>query len=648
MNRTSQLIMLLGMVVWGLFAGPPVDAQGSALVDLGVGTGYGLNNNGQVILSTGLYSNGTVTPLPALPGTTAPAVGIAINDSGLVAGNAGGSAVSYVNGTLTDLEPLVFSPPLNLYNDTIATGVSANGQIVGAGVSLSCCSVNFFVYSSTSGAVGGPQDPDCTGTDICSGTLIPPLNVPLGINNAGEFVGTFGEPTSAFLYGNGAFTTIGSGIAYAINNAGQVTGTLAFGGGVNTYAFLYTGGTPTNLGALPGGTSSTAFAINSTGQVVGASGVAGGTGTHGFFYSGVMIDLNSLISAGDPLKPYVTLTEARGINNTNLVLANGIDSRTNLGHAYLIQAPFISFTPGTLSFGTIAVGATSASQTVTVSNPGTESISISLSVSANFSQTNNCGTSLAAGAQCMVTVAFRPTVAGALSGGLTVTSSSVSYVVALSGTAPATASLTPSAATAFIGQPLTLTWTSSPGATCTATSSSQNKLFNGSIAHSGSVSLTEITAGTVTYAIHCAAPGTSAVDSSTSVTWSLPTVAVTLSASSSTITTGQSIVLTWSSTYATSCTATGGGVGDGWPGTKTANGSQTVTEAYALAAASVSLKFTLTCSATVNGPTSTASAQVTENAAPKSSGGGGGALDLTLLLALGGFIALQARARRFR
>jgi probable HAF family extracellular repeat protein len=647
MNRTSRSIMILCIVVLGLFAGPPVDAQSSALVDLGVGTGYGLNNNGQVILSTGLYSNGTVTPLPALPGTTAPAVGIAINDSGLVAGNAGGSAVSYLNGTLIDLEPLVFSPPLDLYNDTIATGVSANGQIVGAGVSLSCCSVNFFVYSSTSGAIGGPQDPDCTGSDICSGSLTPPLNVPLGINDAGEFVGTYGEPASAFLYSNGAFTTIGPGIAYAINNAGQVTGTLAFGG-VNTYAFLYTSGTPTNLGALPGGTTSTGFAINSTGQVVGASGVSSGAGTHGFFYSGAMIDLNSLISATDPLKPYVTLTEARGINDTNLVLVNGIDSRTNVGHAYLIQAPFISFTPGTLFFGTIAVGATSASQTVTVSNPGTASISISLSVSANFSQTNNCGTSLAAGAQCMVTVAFRPTVAGGLSGGLTVTSSSVSYVVALSGTAPVTASLTPSSAAAFIGQPLTLTWTSSPGATCTATSSSQNKLFNGSVAHSGSVSLTEITAGTVTYAIHCAAPGTSAVDSSTSVTWSLPTVTVALSASPSTITTGQSIVLTWSSTYATSCTATGGGVGDGWPGTKPANGSQAVTEAYALAAASVSLKFTLTCSATVNGPTSTASAQVTENAAPKSSGGGGGALDLTSLLTLGGLIPLRARARRFR
>jgi probable HAF family extracellular repeat protein len=618
-------------------------AQTSALVDLGVGTGYGINNSGQVILSSGLYSNGTVTPLPPLPGTTTPAVGIAINDSGLVAGNASGVAISYLNGTLTNIEanPAFFFSS-STQDSTIATGVSANGQIVGAWILPTCCGVGFFVYSS-GGNVTGPTDPNCTGTDICSASLAPPINVPLGINDTGEFTGTFADPPSAFLYSNGAFTTIGPGVGYAINNAGQVTGTLAFNGGANTYAFLYTSATPTNLGALPGGTTSTGYAINATGQIVGASGFTGSNGTHAFFYSGVMIDLNSLIGSSDPLKPYVTLTEARGINNGILVLANGVDSRTNLGHAYLIQAPSINFTPGTLSFGAIAVGATSATQTVTVTNAGAAPASVSVSVSANFLQTNNCGTSLAAGAQCTATVAFKPTVAGALSGGLTVTSSGVNYVVPLSGTAPVTASLTPSAAVAFIGQPLTLTWTSSPGATCTATASSQNKSFKGSIAHSGTVSLTEITAGAVTYAIHCSAPGTSSVGSSTSVTWSLPTVTVSMSASPATITTGQSTVLTWVSTYAASCTATGGGVGDGWPGTKAANGSQTVTEAYALATSSVSLKFTLTCSATVNGPTATSSAQVTENAAPKSGGGGGGTLDVTSLLALGGLIALRRR-----
>jgi len=304
----------------------------------------------------------------------------------------------------------------------------------------------------------------------------------------------------------------------------------------------------------------------------------------------------------------------------------------------------MKFAPAALSFGTVAVGATSPSQTVTVTNAGASPASVGVSVSANFSQTNNCGATLAAGAQCTVTVAFKPTVAGAVSGGVTIKSNEVQHVVTLSGTAPVTALLTASAATMFIGQSLTLAWTSSPGGSCTASASSHNKSFSGAIAHSGSVALTEITAGAVSYAIQCVAPGTAAANSTVMATWALPTVAVMLSASPPTINNGQSTTLTWSSAYATTCTASGGGVGDGWPGTKAPKGSQTVTEAYALSTPSVSLTFTLTCSATVSGPTASASAQVTENAASKP-GGGGGALDVASLLALAGLIALRAAAK---
>ena len=63
-------------------------AQASDLVDLGVAIGYAINNAGQVVLSTGIYSNGTTTPLPALPGQTTPATGAAINATGQVAGSA--------------------------------------------------------------------------------------------------------------------------------------------------------------------------------------------------------------------------------------------------------------------------------------------------------------------------------------------------------------------------------------------------------------------------------------------------------------------------------------------------------------------------------------------------------------------------------
>ena len=92
--------------------------------------------------------------------------------------------------------------------------------------------------------------------------------------------------------------------------------------------------------------------------------------------------------------------------------------------------------PSSLSFGSTAVGATSTS-TVTVSNSGSAAVSMaSVGVTGPFSETNNCGTSLAAGASCTVSVTFTPTAAGSASGTLSVNSSAPGspLTVALSGT----------------------------------------------------------------------------------------------------------------------------------------------------------------------------------------------------------------------
>jgi hypothetical protein len=96
----------------------------------------------------------------------------------------------------------------------------------------------------------------------------------------------------------------------------------------------------------------------------------------------------------------------------------------------------LTASPSSLSFGSTAVGATSTG-TVTVSNSGSAAVSMtSVGVTGPFSETNNCGTSLAAGASCTVTVTFAPTAAGSASGTLSVNSSAPSspLTVALSGT----------------------------------------------------------------------------------------------------------------------------------------------------------------------------------------------------------------------
>jgi alpha-1,3-glucanase-like protein/F5/8 type C domain-containing protein/pectate lyase-like protein/ASPM-SPD-2-Hydin domain-containing protein len=101
----------------------------------------------------------------------------------------------------------------------------------------------------------------------------------------------------------------------------------------------------------------------------------------------------------------------------------------------------LSASPSSLSFGSVAVGSTSSAQTVTVSNPGSTAASVSsVSASGPFSQTNTCGSSIAAGGSCTVSVKFAPTTAGAASGTLSVASSAPGspLTVALSGTGTST------------------------------------------------------------------------------------------------------------------------------------------------------------------------------------------------------------------
>jgi len=651
-------------------------AQASDLVDLGVAIGYAINNAGQVVLSTGIYSNGTTSPLPALPGQTTPATGAAINATGQVAGSAptsmpnpaGGNfgftvPVEFGSGTLTILQsPIEYADSIS--SEAYATGINSSAEIVGYSVSPDIGPADIvqgydyvgFIYANG------------TLNSLPSSGLLPITNMPQGINDSGQITGirSVQDPNNpginrldAYIYDYGTATTtdLGQGAGYAVNAAGQVTGDLdVISIGVNSdtiigsYAFLYSNGTSSNLGTLPGGNYSVGYAINSTGQVVGSSNSTGDSNSHAFFYNGVMTDLNSLISSADPLKPYVTLTSAAGINDSLLILANGVDSRTNLTHAYLYQAPFIQIAPAALDFGTEAAGSTSRSQSVTVTNAGTTAIPLGIaSVTGNFSlQSGGCGASLAASANCTLVVTFTPTVAGALTGTMTVPSGEANYQVALSGVATIVATISASSGAATVGLPLKITWSSSPGSSCTADGSTSS--FQGSIPINGSKILTESAAATVTYLINCTAPGAPAVDPSTTVAWKWPAVTATVSASPTTITAGQSTTLTWEGSNATSCTATGGGESDQWAGAKATSGSQTVTEAFGPSVSSAVLTFGITCNSTTSGLSGSASAKVTEesSSAPSSHGGGGALNPLSLVMLAGVFALRRIRHRGTR
>ena len=90
-----------------------------------------------------------------------------------------------------------------------------------------------------------------------------------------------------------------------------------------------------------------------------------------------------------------------------------------------------------LSFTSAVVGTSSSAQTVTLSVLGSANLTISgISVTGDFSQTNNCGITVTLGSSCTITVTFSPTAEGDRSGSLTIASngSGNPHNVALTGT----------------------------------------------------------------------------------------------------------------------------------------------------------------------------------------------------------------------
>ena len=116
---------------------------------------------------------------------------------------------------------------------------------------------------------------------------------------------------------------------------------------------------------------------------------------------------------------------------------------------------------------------------------------------------------------------------------------------------------------------------------------------------------------------------------------STPPPTVTLSASPTSVTSGQGVSLTWSSTNATSCTASGG-----WTGTKTVSGTQPS------GALTTNTTFEIEC--TGPGGRDDSSVTVTVNAPSPGGGGGGGQLDPLLLIGLSAMLAMLGMRRGLR
>lgn len=89
-----------------------------------------------------------------------------------------------------------------------------------------------------------------------------------------------------------------------------------------------------------------------------------------------------------------------------------------------VALPKVTLRPVSLKFATQLVGTTSSPQTATLTNTGTQTVTISnIAITGAFGETNNCPASLGVGGICQIQIVFQPKVAGSASGTLTVSDS---------------------------------------------------------------------------------------------------------------------------------------------------------------------------------------------------------------------------------
>jgi hypothetical protein len=113
------------------------------------------------------------------------------------------------------------------------------------------------------------------------------------------------------------------------------------------------------------------------------------------------------------------------------------------GNGTTAVAPGVSLSSSSLIFGNQPTGTTSSAQVVTLTNTGAGTLNISsLVASSDYSQTNTCGTTVLSGANCAISVTFKPTTTGTRTGAVTITDNAGGspHLINLTGTGTSTAS----------------------------------------------------------------------------------------------------------------------------------------------------------------------------------------------------------------
>lgn len=246
--------------------------------------------------------------------------------------------------------------------------------------------------------------------------------------------GTFGSPIDYPTGGGGAYLAIGDfnhdgNLDVVGSNSSSVA--VMLGNGDGTF------GTPKD------------FVVGNTPTSVAVSDFNGDGKADIAVLNAGWFDVSVLLGNGDgTFQPATYFAAQTGYLGTSIAAADlngdGFPDIAIAGVALLFNRPpgaDASLSPNTLNFGNQEVGTRSTPQQVTLFNLGQagltiNNISFSGPQAADFSETNTCGGSVAAGTGCKISVKFTPTATGMRSASLTITDNGIRspQTVPLSGT----------------------------------------------------------------------------------------------------------------------------------------------------------------------------------------------------------------------
>jgi probable HAF family extracellular repeat protein len=405
-----------------------------------------------------IWHRGVIRDLGTLGGTDSCA--LFINERGQAAGNSFTNSIVNPGTQLPTLHPFFWDGDemrdlgaLGNGTEATASGMNNRGQVAGRSNLADDFTFHAFLWDQ-----GKLTDFGTLGGDF--------LEV-IGLNEAGEFVGQAQLPNSqtvhAFLGKNGVLTDLGTpqgnpcSVAISINIKGQIVGSSDDCSGNNGRAFLWTHGHMTDLNAfVPAGSSlrlTTATLINDRGEIA-----AEGMLPDGDQRAVLLIPCDenhddseceddgegtAVLRGETSQEPTFVIPENGKLLLQRRGFGRSVRSPQNvaLSDTTGVSRPNASLSPTSLTFPTQVIGTTSAAKTVTLKNTGNANLTISsIAITGtnlgDFAQTHTCGSSLAGGASCSISVEFKPTASGTRSAALSITDNAPGspQKVALTGT----------------------------------------------------------------------------------------------------------------------------------------------------------------------------------------------------------------------